>query len=1083
MTDPLAAPPAAAAGRTDSGFAAALAIARRDLLEFVRDRRTLVVTLLLPMVTYPIVAMSSALGVRSAVTDIEAQSAPAPLVVATSGPDAGLLAARIDAVIGRGRPADDPSGAWPSKAAFIHGPPAQAIAAVEQGAADVWIDAPAGLVAALDGAGTVDMTVRFASQRPVERRVRDQFDATIRALAEDSRRRRVAAAGLPAEVLRPVRVRYDGATSTPPAVAADSVLPGLSAAILVLLTVLTMTGAFYPAIDAIAGEKERGTVETLLMAPCTTLSIVLGKFLAVYAVTLATLAANCLSIALTALVALRFLPAGAPLTLPGLAVGASVTIAAFAGMAAIAAATCLAVTTASKSGKEAQNTLTPVILLVAALAGTALVPGLQGDGPLALVPFAGQVLVARDAISGDSGGGLEGMAAAALPLLVSLASSLLVTWGLLRVTAWLLADEEILFRGPDAATGAFARPAPRDVPSILQGVAPVVAGIAGLWYLQGLQITDLLLGIPLHQAVAVLLPLGTMAWWQRVDRDATFALPGARPFSTAAGGMALGGVLLGTGTFLLSAVVMLGLRGDGLSTEARELSARIVAFLLGHPWWVGLLLIALLPAVAEELLFRGWAQAALAGPSPSAVRNAAAVIGQAALFALAHLLPERMPSTFALGLVAGCLRLATGSLVPSMVCHAANNAMPLLLLRLAGDAVTAEAPPEDLLPSLTVTGDVLPWALLLLAAGTGLVALSRRGRAAVAAGLVVLATLAAPEGRAGAGETLRVGVAPVGVSLAIDAGKPSGPSVDLWEDVALRLGVGTDYVVADSLAAALDAVRHGEVDLFLGPVAMSREREAEFDFTHSVYHSGLRIAVPRADDDSWLGPLAILVSRDALKVLAALAALTVLVGHVLWWCERGVNPGSFPRDWGRGVWEGTWWGISTLIASGCDDKHVDTVPGRILATAWMLVGTVVIALFTGSLAATLTAERIGGAIHGPRDLAGRAVGTQATGVTAAAIRGRGGLPVEFRTLDEVFTALEAGEVEAVVAENQTLRKAISRPDRSDFRLVGPVFESFDFGMVLPAGSPLRERLNSVILAMREDGAIDTIVDRWLGGRE
>ena len=74
---------------------------------------------------------------------------------------------------------------------------------------------------------------------------------------------------------------------------------------------------------------------------------------------------------------------------------------------------------------------------------------------------------------------------------------------------------------------------------------------------------------------------------------------------------------------------------------------------------------------------------------------------------------------------------------------------------------------------------------------------------------------------------------------------------------------------------------------------------------------------------------------------------------MLWWLERGVNEKSFPRDWRRGVWEGTWWGISTLIASGCDDKHVDTVPGRILATAWMLVGTVLIALFTGSLAATL----------------------------------------------------------------------------------------------------------------------------------
>jgi sodium transport system permease protein len=253
-----------------------------------------------------------------------------------------------------------------------------------------------------------------------------------------------------------------------------------------------MTGAFYPAIDAIAGEKERGTIETLLMAPCSTASIVLGKFLAVYAVTLATLAANCLSIALTSAVGLRFIPAGAASRLPSLGAGAVVTVIAFVGLAALAAATCLAVTTASKSNKEAQNTLTPVILLVTALAGTALVPGLRGEGLLALVPFTGQVCVARDVLAGvgpDAGGDIG---RAIVPLLLTLLSSVALTALLLRVTAHLLTDEDILFRGPDATTGALARPAPRAVPTILQGIVPVVLGLAALWYVQALTPENLL---------------------------------------------------------------------------------------------------------------------------------------------------------------------------------------------------------------------------------------------------------------------------------------------------------------------------------------------------------------------------------------------------------------------------------------------------------------------------------------------------------------------------------------------------------------------------------------------------------------
>ena len=1080
----MTAPSSSSDAAVNTPLGAAVAIARRDLLEFVRDRRTLFVTLLLPMVTYPLVALSSALGVRTAVTDLEARAAPTPLTVAMSGADAGALAARIDRAVKGGKPAGGGDAPWPSSTFFLHGDPETAITAVEDGAADVWVDAPEGIVAALDAQGTVDLDVRFPSRRPIGR-TREQFEGVIRGVAEAIRTGRVSRAGLPESLLQPIRIRILGETAGGTTVATEQILPALTASILVLLAVLTMTGAFYPAIDAIAGEKERGTIETLLMAPCSTGSIVFGKFLAVYAVTLATLAANCVSIALTSAVGLRFLPPGAASRLPALGAGAVVTVIAFVGLAALAAATCLAVTTASKSGKEAQNTLTPVILLVAALAGTALVPGLRSDGPLALVPFTGQVCVARDILTAppDSGGG--GIIQALLPLLLTLLSSAVLTALLLRGTAHLLTDEEILFRGPDAAAGVLARPAPRVVPTIPQGIIPVVVGLAALWYVQALTPENLLLGIPIHQGVAVVLPLLAMLAWQRVDvvRTLGLGLPRSAGRAVAA---ALGAASLGAGLFIVSAGVMLALQGTEVSPAIRSLSERLIGLIQRHPWWVSWTLMALLPPVAEELLFRGWLLSALSGERPTRRRLAVAVVVQAALFAAAHVLPERMPATFSLGIVAGVLRVATGSILPAIVLHSVHNTMPLLLLALAGGGV-AEGGMEALATgaSTTLPAGVLPAAFGLLALGGMLVAAATWGRrGAAVTTLLFAACLASGEGDSvSAAETLRVGVAPVGVTLGITDGKPTGPSVDMWDDMTLRLGVTTEYIIKDSLAEGLEALRRGEADLFLGPVAMTREREAEFDFTHSVFHSGLRIAVPKTDDDPYLAPLLILFTRGAWRLLAGLILLTVLVGHVLWWCERGVNEKSFPRDWRRGVWEGTWWGISTLIASGCDDKHVDTVPGRILATAWMLVGTVLIALFTGSIAATLTAERIGGAIHGPRDMAGRVIGTQATGVSGPAIRARSGIVMEYRTLDEVFKAADEGEVEAVVAENHTLRHAISRPGRSNYRLVGPVFESFDFGIVVPAGSPLRERFNAVILTMKEDGAIDTIIDRWLGTSE
>jgi membrane protease YdiL (CAAX protease family) len=89
---------------------------------------------------------------------------------------------------------------------------------------------------------------------------------------------------------------------------------------------------------------------------------------------------------------------------------------------------------------------------------------------------------------------------------------------------------------------------------------------------------------------------------------------------------------------------------------------------------------AALPAVCEECLFRGWVQSGFAGRADSRQRVAAAIVAQAALFAVFHLLPERMPQTFFLGLVLGWLTHASGSLLPAIVCHIAHNSMPLALL-------------------------------------------------------------------------------------------------------------------------------------------------------------------------------------------------------------------------------------------------------------------------------------------------------------------------------------------------------------------------------------------------------------------
>ncbi len=340
----------------------------------------------------------------------------------------------------------------------------------------------------------------------------------------------------------------------------------------------------------------------------------------------------------------------------------------------------------------------------------------------------------------------------------------------------------------------------------------------------------------------------------------------------------------------------------------------------------------------------------------------------------------------------------------------------------------------------------------------------------------------APEPAAAAAEVqhLRVGVMPIASAVDWSGDAPVGVMIDIWENLAGRLGAETTFIRADTFPGLLALATTGQADVVLGPIAITEDRERVLDLTHSIFHSGLRVAVRQRNDTGFLGAVRSMISWDLLKLLGIVVSLALISGHLLWWFERGRNGHSFPSAYPRGVGEAIWWIMSTIMTGGCDDKHVDSLLGRVIAFAWMVGGISLIAAFTSVLTATMTADRVTGTIHGPRDLAGRVVGVQAAAVTGAAVRQRGAIPQEFPSINAALDALDLGMIEAVVSENQQLMFLVSQAGRSSLRLVGPVFESFDYGLGLPAGSPLREPLNTAILRMREDGSLGRYIEEWLG---
>jgi ABC-2 type transport system permease protein/sodium transport system permease protein len=167
-----------------------------------------------------------------------------------------------------------------------------------------------------------------------------------------------------------------------------------------VLILMTMTGAVYPAIDLTAGERERGTLEVLIAAPVPRVSLLFGKYVAVLAVAVLTAVVNVGSMTVSLLVSgfaeQVFGPGGIRVVTLLEIFGLVLLLAAFFS------AVLLVLTSFARSFKEAQAYLIP-LMVVALLPGVAgLMPGLPLSGPLAVVPLLNIVLLARDLLGGHA---------------------------------------------------------------------------------------------------------------------------------------------------------------------------------------------------------------------------------------------------------------------------------------------------------------------------------------------------------------------------------------------------------------------------------------------------------------------------------------------------------------------------------------------------------------------------------------------------------------------------------------------------------------------------------------------------------
>lgn len=462
-----------------------------------------------------------------------------------------------------------------------------------------------------------------------------------------------------------------------------------------ILIIMTITGAIYPAIDLTAGERERGTLETLMVAPVATGELISGKFIVVALISLLSAALNLLSIGGTIWlgglgeILARDKEIIIPLwSLPWV-------LLALVPLAIMFSAVLLAVCSFARSFKEAQNYVMPVMVAAMIPAVVGILPGTRLEGALLVMPVANIVLLARELFLGR-----QDLQA----IMWVVASTSIYAGAAVAVAAKLFGQEAVLFADSGSIRTIFKRKffTPRSTPTAASALLLLAILFPLNFFIQrGLLSSELFYRnvnfLYALWAVMIVLFVGVpifTAKYMRVSEVGALNLRWPHPLAW------LAGLLLGCSTWILASGWFWFQQQYILpmSPEMKSLLEAETAWWESVNLWLLVLVIAVTAGFCEEMLFRGYVLSGLR----SALGPTASIIIVAIAFGLFHQSAHRLIVTASLGALLAILVVRGGSVWPAVLAHVMHNGLIVAasrsdgiqpLLRGLGFNILPDAPP------------------------------------------------------------------------------------------------------------------------------------------------------------------------------------------------------------------------------------------------------------------------------------------------------------------------------------------------------------------------------------------------------
>ncbi|MCB0071813.1 MAG: transporter substrate-binding domain-containing protein [Caldilineaceae bacterium] len=331
---------------------------------------------------------------------------------------------------------------------------------------------------------------------------------------------------------------------------------------------------------------------------------------------------------------------------------------------------------------------------------------------------------------------------------------------------------------------------------------------------------------------------------------------------------------------------------------------------------------------------------------------------------------------------------------------------------------------------------------------------------------------------------LRVVITAASPFVITENARTTGLSIEMWEEIAARMGVSFTYTIVDDVPTQLAQVENGAADVAVSALSITADRLDQVDFSVPYEEAGLQILV-RAGGESFSTAWATFrtaLSPAVLRIIAIFLGMIFLVANVTWFVDRKMNE-DFPRPYWRGIWEAIWWSTVTVTTVGYGDKTPKSPAGRFVGILWMLLGLFLVANFTAGMTAALSVRALQSQISGLGDLDDMRVATVA-GTSADTFMADNRLSPALRTptIEEAFDALLANDVDAVLFDGPILLAFANTDGAGRVKVLAYRFDTEFYAFALPHDSPHRAGINQALLAMMEDGTYEQIRQRWLGPR-